>query len=169
MGRSQFTEAQSTHQGSHSGRHHEQNIPGADEGAAGWRRGLESHLGRTSLMCPVSPGPSGARPGGIPDAKPQCTLYPCQEEATLLGGNLGQPQALQGLAHLCQGLGQSLGLEPGVKELEPGSSRVVSSEPLSLYQAVPDSQHRPVGPCGGGLRCSLAKLLLGPQPAHPTW
>lgn len=86
-------------------------------------------------MCPVSPGPSGARPGGIPDAKPQCTLYLYQEEATL-GGNLGQPEALQGLTHLCQGLGQSLGLEPGVKELEPGSSQAGSPEPLSLHQAV---------------------------------
>lgn len=103
-------------------------------------------------MGPVSPGPSGARPGGIPDAKPQCTLYPCQKEA-MLGGNLGRPQALQGLTHLCQRLGQSLKLEPRVKELEPGSSRAGSPEPLSLHQAMPDSQRRLAGPCGWGLGC----------------
>ena len=52
-----------------------------------------------------------------------------------------------------------------IQGLGPGSPRAGSSEPVTLPgSARPLS--RPAGPHGGGLGCSLAKLLLGPQPAH---
>lgn len=111
-----------------------------------------------SGQSPISPGPSEAGPDEILEAKPQCTLYPCRAKwwNPRPGTRSAGPHT-----SLPRGGTQSRGLGLGSLELA-----VLS--PCHSARQCQASQHRPAGPCGRGLGCSLAKLLLGPQPAHGT-
>lgn len=102
-----------------------------------------------SGQSPVSPGPQGLGQMGFLMPKPNA--LPAHVEPCWVGPWPGTRST--------KGWNTAKGLEPG-----PPEQAVLSS--CHSDRPCQASRHRPAGPYTGGLACSLAKLLLGPQAAH---
>lgn len=145
---------QSTCQGSKGGKDHEQNFPGATGRSGGGGAAVPPGEPQSDVptgksgQSPVSPGPQGLGQMGFQMPKPNA--LPAHVEPCWVGPWPGTRST--------KGWDTAKGLEPG-----PPEQAVLSS----CHSARPcqASRRRPAGPYTGGLACSLAKLLLGPQAA----